>query len=73
MARMQNAPIYFALVQVRFNALLTLETYIPAIQDVLRKTGYADFSKNVMATINLNFGAPGVAAQMPMAQPLALF
>jgi uncharacterized protein (TIGR04255 family) len=41
--KMNNAPIYYALVQVRFNPLAALGTYIPAIQEALRKSGFPDF------------------------------
>jgi uncharacterized protein (TIGR04255 family) len=41
--KMKNAPVYYALAQVRFNTLAALETYVPAIQESLRKAGYPDF------------------------------
>ena len=68
--KMKNAPVYFVLAQVRFNTLLTLETYVPVIQDTFRKAGYADFAKTVMATINLNLGVPASANQMPVGQTI---
>lgn len=66
--KMNNAPVYFVLAHVRFNAVLTLESYVPAIQDALRKVGYADFGKAVRATINLNLNIPASANQMPIGQ-----
>jgi uncharacterized protein (TIGR04255 family) len=54
--KMQNAPIYYALAQVRFNPLAAIETYIPAVQETLRKAGYPDFRPNQIA--QLVFGAP---------------
>jgi uncharacterized protein (TIGR04255 family) len=54
--KMRNAPVYFALGQIRFNALLALDKYIAPIQDDLRKAGYPDFGQSVMTTINLNIG-----------------
>lgn len=65
--KMNNAPVYFVLAHVRFNALLTLDSYVPAIQDALRKAGYADFAKLMVATVNLNLRVPA-ANQMPVAQ-----
>lgn len=38
-----NAPVYFTIGQVRHNALLSLKTYLPAIQERMRKAGYPDF------------------------------
>ncbi|HEX3939002.1 MAG TPA: TIGR04255 family protein [Xanthobacteraceae bacterium] len=66
--KMKNAPVYFVLAQVRFNAVLTLDSYVPAIQDALRKAGYADFAKLMISTVNLNLGVPATANQMPVAQ-----
>jgi uncharacterized protein (TIGR04255 family) len=57
--KMKNAPVYYALAQVRFNPLAALETYIPAIQEKLRKAGYPDFQPNQIAT--LVFGAQQIA------------
>lgn len=47
---MRNAPVYYALAQVRFNRLAALENYIPAIQDSLRKSGYPDFQSDQVTT-----------------------
>ncbi len=71
--KMKSAPVYFTIAQVRFNAILSLETYAPQIQDRLRKEGFPDFQKAVLATINLNMNlAPtsegGSPPQLPMAQ-----
>ncbi len=54
--KMKNAPVYFALAQVRFNPLAVLETYVPTIQDSLRKAGYPDFKPSQLAQLIL--GAP---------------
>jgi len=59
--RMKNAPICFALAQVRFNPILTLDQFLPTIQDSLRKAGFPDFQKVFLATINLNLGNQPVA------------
>ena len=49
--KMNNAPVYFALAQVKFNQLAALDNYIPAVQDSLRKAGYPDFQPIQMAQI----------------------
>ena len=54
--KMKNAPVYYALAQVRFNTLAALESYIPAVQESLRKAGYPDFRPQQIAT--LVFGTP---------------
>src|SRR6267143_546082 len=68
--KMGSAPVYFTIVQVRFNPILTLDTYAPQIQERLRKEGFPDVKKGFLATINLNVGAPteGSAPQIPVAQ-----
>ena len=66
--RMTNAPVYYALAQVRFNAVLALDQYVSTIQDNLRKAGYPDFEKSFMAAINLNLGA-GQGQAVPALQP----
>lgn len=71
--KMKSAPVYFTIAQVRFNPILSLETYAPQIQDRLRKEGFPDFQKALLATINLNMNlAPtsegGSPPQLPMAQ-----
>lgn len=38
-----NAPVYFTIGQVRHNPLLSLKSYLPAIQERMRKAGYPDF------------------------------
>jgi len=68
--KMGSAPVYFTIAQVRFNPILTLDTYAPQIQERLRKEGFPDVKKGLLATINFNVGAPteGSASQLPVAQ-----
>jgi uncharacterized protein (TIGR04255 family) len=65
--KMSNAPIFFALAAIRFNALMALEQYLPAIQDNLRKAGYPDFQRNFLGIINV---AVGSQSQSPQSQPI---
>jgi len=68
--KMAQAPVYFTLVQARFNAILALDSYVSKIQDRLRLEGFPDTQKGVLATFNLNVGAPGEASapQVPVSQ-----
>ena len=52
--KMSNAPVYLTLAQVKFNQLLALDSYVPAIQEKFRKLGYPDVQKSVLQTFNLN-------------------
>lgn len=64
--KMGNAPVYFALAQVKFNPLAALDSYIPAIQEKLRKTGYPDFQQQQVASLVINgqqFAKPSVVTR----------
>ena len=41
---LKNAPVYFTVVQVRFNSLLKLSDYLPSAQEAFRKAGFPAFS-----------------------------
>lgn len=68
--RLANAPVFFSIVQARFNAILALDSYAPQIQEILRKQGFPDLRKSVLATFNLNMGSPSEASppQVPVQQ-----
>ena len=51
--KMNNAPVYFTLAQVRHNPVLSLESYIPGIQESMRKAGYPDFQRGMTVVLNL--------------------
>lgn len=59
--KMKNAPIYFAIEQVRFNPILSLETYLPDIQEKFRKAGYPGFKKAFAMAFNMATIAEGDA------------
>lgn len=73
--KMKNAPVYFALVQVRFNPILSLDTYVSSIQENLRKAGYPDFKKSVSMSFNLAPAGLGDSPtnQAPQIQQVARF
>jgi uncharacterized protein (TIGR04255 family) len=70
--KLDVAPVFFTIMQVRFNPILTLDAYVPQIQERLRKEGFPDAQKGFVATINLTLGgapsAEGAPAQIPIAQ-----
>jgi len=74
MAKMGNPPLYYVVAQVRFNAVLTLDQYVPSIQDSFRKAGFPDFQKRFIAALNFNFAGslspdqPVSAVAAPLAQ-----
>lgn len=68
--KLTHAPVYFAIMQARFNPILALDSYAPQIQERLRKHGFPDLQKGVLATLNLSLATPteGSAPQAPVAQ-----
>lgn len=68
--KMTHAPVYFTIMQVRFNSILALDSYAPQIQERFRKHGYPDVQKGVLATLNLNLSSPadGGTPQVPVSQ-----
>lgn len=73
-AQMKNAPVYFTIAQVRFNPILSLSTFVPGIQESLRKRGFPDFKKAVAMTFAFAPVANKEAeSQVPPAQPLERF
>ncbi len=63
--KMKNAPVYFTVAQVRFNPILNMEGYLPAIQEKMRETGFPDFKRETVQQLMLQFGAPGGGGQVP--------
>ena len=57
---LKNPPVYFTVVQARFNAILKMAEYLPGIQDGLRKTGFPAFKQQsgIALQIALQDGQP---------------
>lgn len=51
--KMNNAPVYYVIAQVRHNPVLNLGTYAPEIQDRMRKAGYPDYRPGKTLVFNL--------------------
>jgi uncharacterized protein (TIGR04255 family) len=51
---LKTPPVYFTVVQVRFNAVLKLAEYLPTIQDDLRKCGFPDFESRQEMVLRIN-------------------
>lgn len=49
----KNAPVMYTVAQVRFNQILTIESYVPAIQEKLRAKGFPDFRKEVINVLGI--------------------
>ena len=67
--KMTQAPVFFAIVQVRFNPIMALDDYAPKIQDRMRLDSFPDLQKGMLATFNLNITAEEARpAQVPVEQ-----
>lgn len=56
---LKNPPVYFTVAQARFNPVLTLKEYIPAIQESMRLAGYPVFqAANVFVLTIVTDGQP---------------
>lgn len=69
--KMENAPVYFTVAQVRFNPILNMEGYLPTIQEKMRATHFPDFKRETIQQLVLQFGSPsdGGQAQAPSFAP----
>jgi uncharacterized protein (TIGR04255 family) len=65
--KLTNAPLYFAIMQARFNPTFALDSYAPQIQERFRKRGFPDAQKGVLRTLNLSAPTEGSAPQVPVA------
>ena len=64
--KMNNAPVYFTIVQVRFNPVLNLDSYLPTIQEQMRVAHFSDFKRETIQQLVVQL-APPVAGDQPPA------
>lgn len=50
---LRNPPVYFTVAQVRFNPILNLGEFLPAIQDAFRRARFSDFVRHPTPVINI--------------------
>ncbi|MBB3307707.1 MULTISPECIES: TIGR04255 family protein [unclassified Enterobacter] len=56
--RMSNAPVYYALVQVKFTPIAAMSKYIPEIQDALRVKGFPLFEVSNSTQLKFEMKSP---------------
>ena len=54
--KLTNAPVYYTVVQVQFNPILNLESYLPIIQSRLRDIHLPDYRSEAIPRLVLPFG-----------------
>jgi len=67
--KMSKAPVYFTIAQLRFNPIIRIASYVPDIQDRMRKAGYSDFRAGQSVVFNLalpDASASGAASTQPV-------
>src|SRR5258708_7181702 len=52
--KMKNAPVYYTVAQVQHNPLLSLDSYLPSIQESMRRAGYPDFRRGLHLAVSLS-------------------
>ncbi|MCF6266368.1 MAG: TIGR04255 family protein [Desulfuromusa sp.] len=63
--KMSNAPVYFTVVQVRFNPILNLENYLPDIQGQMRVARFPDFKRETIQQLVMQLASPAEGGQSP--------
>ena len=64
---LKNPPVYLTLAQVRFNPVLKLADFLPAIQESCRQAGYPDFNRQQVISIQFTAqdGQPPAPTPVP--------
>lgn len=63
--KLNKAPVYFTIAQVRFNSVQKMDSFAPDIQEKFRKAFFADAQTIILNGFNLGPGTPGGIVQMP--------
>lgn len=58
--RLTKAPVCFTLAQMRFNTVLAIESFLPALQDAFRKEGFPDYTSTEVRAIEASPSAGGI-------------
>lgn len=69
---LKTPPVYFTVVQVRFNPLLKLADYLPSIQESLRKSGYPAFTPRQSMVLRITI-TDGQSVPQPVPHEQYLF
>ncbi len=63
--KMNNAPVYFTVAQVRFNPVLNMEGFLSAIQERMRTTHFPDFKRESVHQLVVSLGSQSDVSQPP--------
>lgn len=59
MKKLKKPPVFYSLIQIRFNRITLMHTYVPAFQEALRKKGFPDFSPETQLEVQIMQSAGG--------------
>jgi uncharacterized protein (TIGR04255 family) len=51
--KLRSAPVFYTLVQFKFNSIAQMADYAPSVQEKLRRRGYPDYRQESMMSINI--------------------
>lgn len=54
--RLHRAPVCFTVAQIRFNPVLAMEPFLPALQDAFRAQGFPDYEETRMQSVEIQHG-----------------
>lgn len=61
--RLSNAPVCFTLAQMRFNPVLVMEPFLPALQEAFREAGFPDYSQTIVKSLEVEPSEDGMAVR----------
>jgi uncharacterized protein (TIGR04255 family) len=65
-SKLKTAPLYFTLGQVQHNPVLDLGSFLPSIQESMRKSGYPDFKQGQQFSVQLpQLGTQSAGQNLP--------
>lgn len=59
MNKLKKPPVFYSLIQIRFNRITQMHTYVSAFQEALRKKGFPDFSPETQLEVQIMQSAGG--------------
>lgn len=51
--KLRSAPVFYTLVQFKFNSIAKMAEYVPTVQDRLRRKGYPDYREETLMAIDI--------------------
>jgi uncharacterized protein (TIGR04255 family) len=62
-ARLSKAPVCFTLAQMRFNPVLVMEPFLPALQEAFREAGFPDYAQTKVPALEIAPSGEGMVVR----------